>query len=121
MRRKYLYQTMGPHENMSWCKPVLFESGNKKVILIISEGESVGAAFWSGKRRVHPVMEGERFEDTFESATIKDLDDLGNPAVAKIAAFLRVESMYDAYQEELGCRSCPWRTVCDAMDVCNLN
>jgi len=96
---------------------VLFENSSRRVLLIVSDGECVGAMFWSGKRRVHPVKDGKRLEDVLEYAKIKDFDDDSNPAIANIAAFLHVESLSDAHMEELGYRACPWRRNCYALGV----
>lgn len=96
------YGKMMPNENLSWCKPMVSRDG--KVMLAVNEGTIVGL-----------MVDG------------KDLQ-LSNQEIIKAAKI--VNNDYNYYSDwddvhilldgdliELGCNSCPWRDVCDAMDM----
>lgn len=101
MTKTYRELMMEDESNLSWCKPLSFLGG--RVILAVNEGRIVSAQ-----------VDGEDRDDL--------VDDL--EALARL-----VNDEYDDYQgwddrqiiffadhEELGCRSCPWFGICEAMD-----
>lgn len=124
-----VYETMQPGENLSWCKPIEYSHGEKRVIRIVCDGTTISMALYDGDNPMQEITRkyeidgkgamvyGYNYDSTFCGPEEGDAD-------KAIRSFLGIDVLPAPYAhtsesayEELGCAECPFRDECEAMEV----
>lgn len=95
------YEKMMPNENLSWCRPMVSRDG--RVTLAVNEGAIVGL-----------MLDGKELQISEEE--IARVARIVNESYDNYSGWNNTHILLDGDLTELGCSSCPWRDVCDAMD-----
>ena len=124
-----VYETMQPGENLSWCKPIEYSHGEKRVIRIMFEGTTISIALYDGDNPMQEIT--RKYEIDWKGAMVYGStydNTCGGPreedADKAICSFLGIDVLPAPYAhtsesayEELGCAECPFRDECEAMEV----
>ena len=97
-----LYKNMEHDENLEWCRPISCKEGkivvavnNNAIVSIQIDGEDVDATSENITRAARIVS--ANYDE--ESEDYNDVEIIVNNGA------------------EIGCAACPWRDVCEAMDI----
>ena len=97
------YENMEYGENLEWCKPISCKDG--KIVVAINNG-----------RVVSMQIDGEDVDATAENITRAAR--IANDYYNDYEGYDDAHILEDARTAvELGCAQCPWRDVCEAMEV----
>ena len=102
---KYL-EYMQEHENehFSWCTPYADKTG--EYMLVMYDGELMSI--------MSPTCEADRYDGTLTDEALEQFARAINPDYDRYSGWSDLHIALEA-MSPVGCASCPWREVCDAM------